>query len=193
MPEAVLFDLDGTLVTYAAPYADFLDASAIRWGITDPNDPFHAAYASAIKSEGPVTFQSAIQQALQATDRPIPQDISEQSQAAVAEYANGIQLLPGALQLIGKYARLPKAIVSNGPADMQRAALAAANLTHLFDHILISGDEDVAVRKPNAAIFHLACHRLGKGPDRTLMIGDNLEADIEGARAAGLMAIHMRT
>jgi putative hydrolase of the HAD superfamily len=191
MLEAVLFDLDGTLISYAAPYADFVLGFAHQWGITDPGDPFHLAYAAAIQTDGPVTFRSSVEFALTRTGYSPPKNLAEACDKSVADYASGIQLLPGALELVASYGNLPKAIVSNGPADMQRAAIAAARLTHLFDQTLISGDPDVAVRKPDAKIFQLACQRLAVCPERTLMIGDNEAADIEGARAAGLKATHV--
>jgi putative hydrolase of the HAD superfamily len=191
MIEAVLFDLDGTLIRFSASYADFMREIAARWGITDREDPFFGHYARAITSEGAVTFQSSIEAALTESGRAIPSDIFEHCEAAVEGYANGIELLPRAMDVLASFDGLPKAIVSNGPSDMQRAAISITNLGSYFDRILISGDADVAVRKPNPEIFLLACRRLGVRPDCALMIGDNVEADVEGARSAGLNALHI--
>lgn len=191
MIEAVLFDLDGTLIQFSASYAEFMREMASNWGITDGEDPFFAFYGEAIRSEGAVTFRSSMEFALTASGRSIPEDIEEKCKTAVQGYAAGIELLPVADALISHYKNLPKAIVSNGPSDMQRAALSKVNIGMFFDHVLISGDADVAVRKPNPKIFLQACARLGFPPERTLMIGDNLEADIHGARAAGLTALHV--
>jgi ribonucleotide monophosphatase NagD (HAD superfamily) len=46
----------------------------------------------------------------------------------------------------------------------------------------------VHLGKPNAAIFDAAVARLGLARDRIVMIGDQLETDIAGARGAGLRA-----
>lgn len=43
--------------------------------------------------------------------------------------------------------------------------------------------------KPSAAFFDLAMRRLGVGPQETVMIGDNVETDVKGAKAAGLFSI----
>ena len=136
-------------------------------------------------------LRSSIECALTASGRAIPGDIEERCEIAVREYAGSIELLPGALEILARYDGLPKAIVSNGPSDMQRAAISSAQLAPYFDHILISGDADVAVRKPNPQIFLRACSRLGVSPDHALMIGDNIEADIEGARSAGVNPLHV--
>ena len=42
--------------------------------------------------------------------------------------------------------------------------------------------------KPEPHLFHAAARRLGIAPDRLVMIGDQLETDIAGARAAGIDA-----
>lgn len=191
MIEAVLIDLDGTLIQFSACYADFMRDMAAGWGITNPEDPFFALYGNAIRSEGAVTFQSSIQIALTGSGRPVPDDFVERCESSVSGYARGIELLPLANVLLARYGHLPKAIVSNGPSDMQRAALAKADIKHFFDEVLISGDAEVAIRKPNPQIFLQACARLGVSPERTLMIGDNMESDIKGAEAAGLTALHI--
>jgi HAD superfamily hydrolase (TIGR01450 family) len=49
-----------------------------------------------------------------------------------------------------------------------------------------TGRRAIAVGKPEAQIFQTALDRLGDG--RSLMIGDRLDADLEGAAAAGLDA-----
>jgi HAD superfamily hydrolase (TIGR01549 family) len=74
---------------------------------------------------------------------------------------------------------------------MQWAAIHKVGLADLFKTIIVSGDADVAIRKPNPNIFHLACERLGVLPENVLMIGDNVEADIQGAIKAGLQGLHV--
>jgi len=191
MLSAVLFDLDGTLIDYRANYESFLRRVADSWDIHDSSDAFFAIYSRSIRAEGAVTFKRSVESALVQTGRPMPTNLDELCSKAVADYAEGIQVREGAVELIGLFSGLPKTIVSNGPSDMQRAALEVSGLAPYFDQVLISGDEDVAVRKPDPAIFLLACSRLGVNPANTLMIGDNHEADIQGARKAGLQAVHV--
>ncbi|GAA2147315.1 HAD superfamily hydrolase (TIGR01450 family) [Humibacillus xanthopallidus] len=50
-----------------------------------------------------------------------------------------------------------------------------------------TGQEPVAVAgKPQSPLYELAVDRLGTAPQRTLAVGDRLDTDIAGARAAGL-------
>ncbi len=51
----------------------------------------------------------------------------------------------------------------------------------------------VLLGKPAAAFFNAALERLGCSPDEAVMIGDDAEADVEGALRAGLHAILVRT
>ncbi len=46
------------------------------------------------------------------------------------------------------------------------------------------------VKKPNPIIFNLALNKAGAKPERSLMIGDSLEADILGAKSLGFHTIH---
>lgn len=53
--------------------------------------------------------------------------------------------------------------------------------------------EATVVGKPAEAFFRGALASLGLGPDEAAMVGDDIEADIGGARAAGLTAVQVRT
>lgn len=52
--------------------------------------------------------------------------------------------------------------------------------------------EAVGLRKPDPRIFQLALERLNSRPEKSLFVGDNPEADIAGARRAGLRTVWMR-
>ena len=58
-----------------------------------------------------------------------------------------------------------------------------------FKTILVSGE--LGIRKPDARIFQLACEGLQVQPKDCLMIGDNLSADIEGAKSIGMQTAWM--
>ncbi|MEV4170861.1 HAD-IA family hydrolase [Nonomuraea sp. NPDC049709] len=79
-------------------------------------------------------------------------------------------------------------VVTNGPARRQLAKIRRTRLDDLVDGYAISGAE--GVRKPAVELFAIAARRcgadLGQGG---WMVGDNLIADIGGARAAGLRRI----
>ena len=56
-----------------------------------------------------------------------------------------------------------------------------------------AGVEAVVVGKPAAEFFRAACAALETDPGRTVMIGDDVEADVNGATRAGLRGVLVRT
>jgi len=79
------------------------------------------------------------------------------------------------------------AVVTNGEGEAQRAKLTAIGLAERFALVVASGE--VGVAKPDAAIFALACERLGVEPSEAAHVGDRLDLDAHGAAAAGLRGI----
>jgi putative hydrolase of the HAD superfamily len=82
-------------------------------------------------------------------------------------------------------------IVSNGLETFQTRAIAGLGIQDYFEVILISEIEQV--RKPQAEIFHRAVTRLGVTVRQSVFIGDHPEADIRGAKNAGMTAIWKRS
>jgi len=78
-------------------------------------------------------------------------------------------------------------IVTNGEGEPQRAKLAAIGVADRFAVVIASGE--VGFAKPDAAIFALACERLGVQPAQTAHVGDRLDFDAQAASAAGLHGI----
>ncbi|WP_152205020.1 TIGR01458 family HAD-type hydrolase [Marinobacter changyiensis] len=56
-----------------------------------------------------------------------------------------------------------------------------------------AGVEATIIGKPGEAMFHQACDSMGLAPGDCLMIGDDVDADIGGARKAGLEAALVKT
>ncbi len=77
-------------------------------------------------------------------------------------------------------------IVSNSEGKLHRL-MRRLDLDAAFDLIIDSAKE--GVRKPDAAIFHRACQRLGVEPWAAVYAGDIPEVDVEGALGAGLQAV----
>jgi putative hydrolase of the HAD superfamily len=74
-------------------------------------------------------------------------------------------------------------VLSNFTGNLDRC-LAELGLASLFD---VAIDSAIAgVRKPEAAIFHLALAQLGVDARRALMVGDNPFADIRAAARLGM-------
>ena len=56
-----------------------------------------------------------------------------------------------------------------------------------------SGVEAEVIGKPTRAYFDAALAELGAAPDEAVMVGDDIESDIAGAKGAGLRAVLVRT
>jgi putative hydrolase of the HAD superfamily len=81
--------------------------------------------------------------------------------------------------------RVKLAVCSNfSHAPTARAVLERAGLLSHFDSVVIS--ETIGVRKPRVEIFQAVSEQLGVPQHEILHVGDNLDADVTGAAAAGM-------
>lgn len=98
-------------------------------------------------------------------------------------------LFPNAIELLEYLA--PKYnlhIITNGFTEVQSGKLKSSKIDTYFNCIIDS--EEVGVKKPHPDIFHFALNAANAVASKSLMIGDNIEADILGAKAVGYHAIH---
>lgn len=188
--KAICFDLDGTLIEFMGNFPAYTKACFERLNM-QATPEFLQRFSHHLHSEGHLTSVIAFERTCQDFNLALPKNPEAIYQYNIDAYAAQIQLLPNAKMMLEYFADIPKAIITNGPADMQWAAIHKVGIRDYFKTIVVSGDADVAVRKPNPRIFHLACERLGVKAEETLMIGDNVEADIQGAIKAGLQALHI--
>ncbi len=85
--------------------------------------------------------------------------------------------------------RYRTAILSNAWNGV-RQLFARLGLDRAFDLFIISAEEGIA--KPDLSIYLLAAARLGVQPEEAVLI-DDLPANVAGARAAGMHAVHFRS
>lgn len=97
-------------------------------------------------------------------------------------------LMPGAIEILeylaGSY---NLTVITNGFDEIQQVKLASRNLQNYFDHIITS--QKAGHRKPAREIFDFALQANGVRHHEAIMIGDNLVADIGGARNAAIDAV----
>ncbi len=78
-------------------------------------------------------------------------------------------------------------IITNGFEEAQHKKMISSNIHHYFK--TITAAETTGVKKPNPVIFDYALNLANAKPTESLMIGDNYEADIQGALNVGYDAI----
>lgn len=96
-----------------------------------------------------------------------------------------VRLVPGTMELLD-YLR-PKYhlhLITNGFQEVQHTKLNGSGLEPYFETLTVS--EEVGVKKPNPEIFHYALRKAGAIAEESIMIGDEMAVDIDGARAAGM-------
>lgn len=78
-------------------------------------------------------------------------------------------------------------IITNGPDKVQELKLKNANLNQYF--CTVTNSELAGVKKPDPEIFEYALKLGNVKAEHSLMIGDNLVADIQGALNVGMQVI----
>lgn len=188
--EAVLLDLDGTLVEYERPIADVLGAAFERAGV----EPFFTAEEYAGRFEEFLPAES-IADLRERTIRAIADERGVD--AATADRVAGaytaerdprnVRLREGAEAALGALARDHRlGLVTNGPRDHQRAKVEAVDIADAFETVVYAGAETAP--KPDPEPFEVALSALEAPPERAVHVGNSLRSDVAGARRAGLRA-----
>jgi putative hydrolase of the HAD superfamily len=80
-------------------------------------------------------------------------------------------------------------IITNGFKEAQHLKLEKSGIRPYFNEVII-GDE-VGINKPDPRIFHFAFESSTADPNESIMIGDDYEADIIGAKEVGMDQIFL--
>jgi putative hydrolase of the HAD superfamily len=193
-PRAVLLDALGTLLSFEPP-APHLRAALARRG----HEVGEAAAKEAIRAE--IAYYRA--HLHEGADAAALADLRGRCAEAMRPALPGVPLpdvlasLMEALRFFAypdaapaltalRAAGIRTVVVSNWDASLHER-LAETGLAVLVDGALASAE--VGAAKPERAIFTAALELAGAAPEEAWHVGDTLEADVEGARAAGLTAV----
>jgi putative hydrolase of the HAD superfamily len=206
MLQAMLFDLDGTLMDHEAARTAGLRAHLGSWLPSLGADELERLEKEWQRLEalhydeytrGECTLTEQRRRRVQGMHAALAREPADEL-AADAWFGSYLRhyraawrafddVLPALTALTASHPSLPLGVVTNGEGEPQRAKLAAIGHSERFRMVIASGEEGIA--KPDAAIFALACARLGVDQGHTAYIGDRLDLDAEGAAAAGLHGI----
>lgn len=81
------------------------------------------------------------------------------------------------------------ALLSNAWDNLRDVLAEHWRILDTFDQVIISAE--VGIAKPEQSIYQLTLERLGVAPGEAVLV-DDFETNLEGARAAGLLAIPFR-
>ncbi|MBO6777661.1 MAG: HAD family hydrolase [Marinibacterium sp.] len=189
MVEAVLFDLDETLLDRASSVKAFVtqqfsgefgtfenaEALANRFTVLDDRNNGHKAS---------VYRQIFAEMGLDCPDIwcGFLQDFESNSW----RYARSHDAMRSTLWSLGN-AGMRLGLITNGETHLQLRSILALDLDLLVDTYLISESE--CLRKPDAEIFLRAAERLHVAPRNCAFVGDTPQTDMIGARQVGMRTI----
>lgn len=186
----VFFDLDGTLTGLGRAYDDVLGATfETAIGESDPewidhySDRFFTHFTAF--ADGP--YQRAFADVADTFDLDYDPETVGQAhvdrEITASEPVDGVRSL-----LLGLDGRVELGVLTNGLPAIQRGKLERHDLAGHFDVFVASHDSEVQALKPDSKIFEVARDRART--DNCVMIGDDYDGDVRGARANGFRAIH---
>jgi len=192
---AVVFDLFGTLL-HEFPRSEWdawLDVSAAAME-ADP-ERFRAAWeATAIERQtgrlGDIE-ENLRTVAARSGAWPTTSQLAEALEARAALYRKWFVPRPGAEEVLAELRRrsVPTALVSMCAPDTP-PLWRASSLAPMIEVEVFSSE--VGLRKPDAAIYLLACERLGVEPRACLYVGDGSYRELTGAAGVGMRAVLIR-
>jgi 2-phosphoglycolate phosphatase len=179
-PQAVLFDLDGTLADTASDLGGALNALRVAKGMAPMDLALLRPHASA-GARGMIKVGLGIE-----PGHPEHEILRLAFLGAyTACLADTTALFPGMAEVLDAIERagLKWGVVTNKPHRFTVPVMAGLQLSQR-SHVTISGDS-TAHAKPHPLPLLTACEQLGVSPQRTLYVGDDLR-DIQSAQAAGM-------
>src|SRR5690625_140716 len=182
---AVLFDLDGTLVNTITDLADATNAMLEQLGL-------HPLSLETITSYVGKGSETLVVRALSGTaDRTAPDpDLTARALELFFQHyrrTNGLrsELYPGVQKGLRAFrqARVKMAVVTNKPEEFTHTLLIRKGPAHFFDAVV--GGDTCERKKPDPMPLQHARRQLDVAPENALMIGDSIN-DTQAARAAGI-------
>lgn len=183
---AVIFDLDYTLAVADRDRQSILDAA------TDAVDAPPLTRADYLEAHGrhldsetrdPI-FADLLADAGSDVD---PERLSEAYQREILKSLTPVADVEGLLSDLGETYAL--GLLTNGPVVAQRGKIETLGLEDEFDAVVVTGSLEAG--KPDPRAFEAVLDEIGVSPEEAVYIGDDVDADIHGAKRAGLAAIQV--
>ena len=203
MIEAIIFDLDGTLIGQKTASSKVLKQFYLenksRFGSLAEKDFFNVWFKAGRKNlqefvKGEITFEDKIITQIQELYKSLNSIISKNEAKKISDKFSPIyeqnlilydDVIPCLEFLRNKGYQL--GIITNGHIKDQRKKLRKFDIEKYFSPIIISGE--IGFAKPSVEIF-LECIRILELPPQNIIyVGDMVEMDVIGANRAGMKGV----
>lgn len=186
-PQAVLLDLDGTLIDSVPDLAAAINSMLQTLGRPNATQQQVAHWIG----NG---ADMLVRRALANGDESRAQNFSVNEVAQWRDvfdlaYLNTLHNATGAYSGVDTWLKLvsePKALITNKPRKFTEPLIASLGWQAYFD-VMLCGD-DLAEKKPSPQPLLCACERMNVNAQACLMIGDSIN-DIQAAKAAGAISV----
>lgn len=179
--EAIIFDMDGTLMETEEQWDVVRRALAADAGVPWPDEATQAMMGMSTSewSEYLVSFVGLPMTAPEAAEKTID--------AMAAHHRAGVELLPGAIESVRRMAsRYVLAIASSSPRRLIDAGVEAMGIADLLSATVST--EEVAAGKPEPDGFLRAAELLGVAPGACLAVEDSTNG-VLSALSAGMKVV----
>ncbi len=188
--DAILFDLDGTLIHTAPDLVTAVNSTLEALGLT-------AYPADRITGWIGNGASRLVKRALtgEYEGEPDPERFAQAMEIFNQHYAKVLCVdskpYPGVVAALTDLSRrgFRMACVTNKPRDFTEPLLRALNLAQFFE-LVLSGDS-LGEKKPHPLPLLHACRELGVAPHRAVLVGDSLN-DVQAAKSAGMPVVCVR-
>jgi putative hydrolase of the HAD superfamily len=202
-PRVVLFDIDDTLYDYSFSLQHAMSELRLRDGhlegipigtlVSRDQELLHEVHADLVltgklpKEESRIIRMIRLYESFGLTlDRSAAATLAAFRHEAILRHQRAV---PGARELLEALRSMGVllGIVSNNLVKDQIGKLKRLGMEEFFDAITIS--EEAEAKKPDSAIFLIACDRLKCRPADVVFVGDSWSDDVLGARNTGIRAV----
>jgi putative hydrolase of the HAD superfamily len=205
VPQAIIFDLDDTIISTDAvteqiwrdicrrfaPGADGFTGEDLYSAIGKARDWYwndterhRAGRLNLIEAR-----RDVVRLAFSYLDIDSPDLVVKIADTFSTEREEATCLFPGATETLEQLRKAGRrlALITNGAWEMQRAKLQRFGLEPFFDSILIEGE--FGTGKPDSRVFTHTLQELGIGAAEAWMVGDDLGRDIAPCQPLGIVSV----
>jgi putative hydrolase of the HAD superfamily len=187
-PTAVAFDLDYTLAVPTRDRQTILSEAARAAGAPPlSREAYLAAHAECLTEETREPVFAALLSDHETETDASPAAVARAYRDLIAE---ALVPVPGVERLLDSLREEYRVgLLTNGPVVAQHDKLQTLEWAGTFDVALVTGS--LAAGKPDAGAFEALLSELGTTPDETVYIGDDVDADIQGAANVGITPVQV--